>query len=296
MKVYLTGATGYLGASLAADFFKRGDKVAILKRNDSSLDYLDKISDEITFYNYEDNFQSIDKSLSDFSPDLVIHLASFYIFKASPYDIDNLIDSNIRLGIYLLESMVKNEVRYLINTGTSFEHFENSNYNPSTLYAATKYAFQNILEYYIQSKKIKAVTLKLFDTYGKGDKRKKLLWLLKERIQDHKSLKLSKGEQLLDLLFIKDLQRAYKIAVDSLMDGKLNGQVFALSGNDRVTLVELIRIVEEITGREINKDLGAYPYREREIMIPWNRFETLPGWQPEYSLKEGLKIYFSEFL
>lgn len=31
------------------------------------------------------------------------------------------------------------------------------------------------------------------------------------------------------------------------------------------------------------------PYRKREVMVPWNKGENVPGWSPKVSLEEGIK-------
>ena len=62
-------------------------------------------------------------------------------------------------------------VKILVNTGTSWQHYENKDYSPVNLYAATKQSFEAILQYYVEVASLKAITLKLFETYGLDDPR-----------------------------------------------------------------------------------------------------------------------------
>jgi len=293
MRIYITGGTGFVGSNLARKLLQMNDEVAILKREQSSLQYIDDIKDDIKFYDYEYSYSSIDQSLYDFLPEIVIHLASYYTYDHNVNEIDSLLESNIRLGLYLIESLSNNGITKLINTGTSFEHFQNENYKPVNIYAATKHAFQNLIYYYTDSKKLSSITLKLFDTYGPGDKRKKLIWLLKNSVINQKELKLSSGEQVLDLVHINDVVGAYQTAIKLMENAEIGfNEKYGVSGKDRVTLKELVRMVENITEANINAKFGALPYRNREVMKPWDNFRKLPGWEPEYSLFNGLKEIF----
>jgi len=40
---------------------------------------------------------------------------------------------------------------------------------------------------------------------------------------------------------------------------------------------------------------GGRPYREREVMVPWNKGRLLPGWSVKIRLEDGIrKIELSE--
>ncbi|MTI86443.1 MAG: NAD(P)-dependent oxidoreductase [Balneolaceae bacterium] len=290
MRFYITGGTGYIGSSIAKRLIEDDHKVAILKREHSDLSYLSEIEEQISFFNYSGTYRSVDESVGHFKPDMALHFASYYTFDHTPDDLDTLIDSNIRLGLYLAEALVQHQVQYLINTGTSFEHFTNCDYRPVNLYAATKQAFQNLLEYYSDSNKISAITLKLFDTYGPRDKRGKLIELLKKSIKTKQEINLSGGEQLLDFVHIDDVVEAFLVSV-RLIQSREAGfkQEYGISSDETLSLKKLVSLIEEIRGEALNVNFGVRPYREREVMVPWSDFEPLDGWKPVIGLREGLK-------
>ena len=67
--------------------------------------------------------------------------------------------SNITFGTQLVEAMVANGCYQFVNTGTSWQHYENDEYNPVNLYAATKQAFEDILRYYVETSALRVITL-----------------------------------------------------------------------------------------------------------------------------------------
>ncbi|WDC83286.1 NAD(P)-dependent oxidoreductase [Caloramator sp. mosi_1] len=105
--------------------------------------------------------------------DAIFHLASLFIAEHDSNQIDDLLKSNIIFGTHILEAMKYGNVKNMVNIGTYWQHYKNEEYNPVCLYAASKEAFEKIIEFYIQVENIKVITLKLYDIYGINDKRKK---------------------------------------------------------------------------------------------------------------------------
>lgn len=287
----MTGATGFIGSNLLKAWSASHD-IGIIIRPGS------KVSDEAgghatKQFIYDGSFDSINKAFDSFKPEIVVHLASYYVYEHRPEELDILIESNIRVGTYLLEAMKLNNVKYLINTGTSFEHFGKDEMAAVNLYAATKQAFGDLCKYYCDAGHIRAVSLKLFDSYGDGDERKKLLNLLKSNLQSQEELKLSPGEQIIDIVHVSDLISAYQIVLDSISTYTENYVEFGLSGEQRCTLKELVAMIEQLAGKKTNIKWGARPYRDREVMNPWKAYKQLPGWKPKISLEEGLKRFLA---
>lgn len=116
-KVLITGITGYIGSNIARYIVNNMTcRVIGIKRKTSNMDYVRDIEDKIKLYQIEDSFKEIDEILSTEKPDIIFHLAARFLHNHTSDDIDDLINSNIRFGVYILESMIKNKVKYLINT------------------------------------------------------------------------------------------------------------------------------------------------------------------------------------
>jgi len=227
------------------------------------------------------------------SPQVVFHLASLVLGDHESDDVSALVSSNILLGTQLLEAMANNGIKYLINTGTYWEHYENKKYSPVNLYAATKHAFQDILQYYSEAKGINAITLKLFDPYGPNDPRPKLLNLLVKITKTGEKLAMSPGEQKIDFVHIDDVVQAYIVAAQRLLEGEdAEHEVYGVASGHPITLKELVKIVEEVTKKKLNIEWGGRHYRGREVMWPWNGYKPLPMWKPKTRLGDGILSLF----
>jgi nucleoside-diphosphate-sugar epimerase len=221
---------------------------------------------------------------------VVFHLASLFLAQHTPDDIEQLVRSNVLFATQMAEAMTQAGCWRLINTGTSWEHYENAAYNPVNLYAATKQAYEVMLAYYLATTPLQAVTLKLFDTYGPNDPRPKLFTLLRQSAGEGKPLAMSPGEQLIDLVHIDDIVRAYLMAADRLLAGAVHGhERYAVSSGNPLPLQKLVEIYCQVTGIKLPIHWGGRPYRQREVMIPWQNGTPLPSWKPEVELVEGIK-------
>ena len=290
MKIFVTGATGYIGSKLLLRLLASDFEVSIIKRECSDLTLLGPVVEDVSVYEYDGSTQSVIEALQSSTPDIVIHLASLFIAEHKSSDIEDLINSNLMFSTQISEAIKVTDCKYLLNAGTSWEHFESSIYNPTCLYAATKYAYQAILKYYIETGDLSVITLKLFDTYGPDDHRPKLIPFLKKISRDNTELEMSPGGQLIDIVHIDDVLGAFLCAVDRLLEGLVSGhEIYAVSSGSPITVKQLVSEYEKVLESKINIRWGKRPYRDREVMIPWNTGSVLPNWEPSITLSEGLK-------
>jgi nucleoside-diphosphate-sugar epimerase len=286
--VFVTGATGFIGSHLVKRLNEVKWDVHIIKRTNSNLDTLGPIKNKVHFHTYDGTVQSLLKAMSDVRPDTVFHLASFFTAEHEAKQINDLIQSNIQFSTHLLEAMTVNNVRMLVNTGTSWQHYQNQSYSPVCLYAATKQAFEAILKYYSEVNSVNAITLKLFDTYGPNDTRKKLFNLLDEHSRSGKVLAMSGGDQLIDLVYIDDVIDAYLCAANLLKKNNINHEMsYCVTSGSPIKLKEIVQRYCQLLDKTINIKWGVLPYRHREVMIPWSSGTILPGWSSKVSLDEG---------
>jgi nucleoside-diphosphate-sugar epimerase len=185
-------------------------------------------------------------------------------------------------------------IKQLINTGTSWQHYNNENYNPVCLYAATKQAFESLIEYYVQAERFKVITLKLFDTYGENDTRPKLINLLNKFADDNIEINMSPGEQYLNLVHINDVCEAFFIALTLIEENDKQGHnLYAVASDRNFKLKEVVELFEKVSGKKIKVIWGGKPYRKREVKSVWSKGLSLPNWKPSISLEEGLTKYKS---
>lgn len=284
MKILVTGGTGFIGNNVAKELKKLGHEVYILIREKSEL------MEEYKTIVYNENLNALIEEFKKIKFDLIIHCAALFISEHKSEDIDNLIKSNILLTTHILEAMKISGVKKIINTSTSWQHYNDEEYNPVCLYAATKQAAEDIIKFYCEAEEFSCITLTIFDSYGPNDKRKKLINLLFNISKNDNQLALSPGEQYVDYIYIDDIVDAYIQSVNLLIENKLKGfNKYYLNSDTPLKLKEIVNICEEVFGKKLHVNFGARPYRVREVMTTYRKGRRLPNWYPKYSFKGGLE-------
>lgn len=290
MNILITGATGFIGRNLLKEL-KKHHSIHILTRTQTDKNSLY----ELPVFEFADNIDDLSIYLKNNEIEGVIHLASLYLAQHQSNQIKDLILSNIYLGVAVLEASKQADIKWFLNTGTIWQNYitDSNEYNPVNLYAATKQAFIDTARFYTETSKLRFCTLKLCDTYGTGDTRRKIFTLFKQIAGTNEKLSMSPGEQKLDILHIDDAVKGFKHLVDLLQTGNDIKKEYMLTSEKQYSLKELAHIYEHISGKHLNIEWGGRPYREREVMMPCLKLEKLPEWKAEISLEEGLAQYCS---
>jgi nucleoside-diphosphate-sugar epimerase len=228
------------------------------------------------------------EEIAAFAPRRAVHLASLFLASHTPAQVDALIEANLRFSTAFAEACARAGAELFINTGTAWQRFGGEEYRPVNLYAATKEAFEAILRYYEDAMGMRSITIRLGDTYGPDDPRKKLVSILIDHARSGASLAMSPGEQRINLVHVDDVVRGFVLAVETNWEAPSSERTFALRGTETVSLRELVARIGTLSGKDLNVNFGERPYREREVFEPETLTANLPGWSPEVSLDAGL--------
>lgn len=287
MNILVTGATGFIGTNLTRELRKEHN-LFILGQFERDPEKLN-----LPGYIMTDDIPALADYIREKQIEGIIHLASLYLTVHQPEQIKDLVSSNVFFGTAVLEAAsLAGCVKWFLNTGSIWQNYNTKGmeYNPVNLYAATKQAFIDMSKYYTDVFGIRFCTLKLCDTYGPNDTRRKIFKLFKDYSESGDVLKMSPGEQLIDLLYISDIVEGFKHLAMLLASNEIIDDEYVLSSGKQIPLRELASIYQRVSGRDIKIEWGGLPYRKREVMKPW-KGKVLRGWSAKVSLEEGIRLF-----
>jgi len=210
-------------------------------------------------------------------------LASYFIGEHQEKDLIPLVQSNVLFGTQVLDAAVKAGCKWFLNTGTFWQHYNGSKYDPVNLYAATKQALEDIGHYYANAHGLRFCTLKLCDTYGPNDTRNKIFNLWEKNSKSGERLDMSQGDQLIDIVHVDRVVDSYMHLICALNSGLINQEncdSYYVTSNQTITLKGLAQEYERTHRVKLNINWGGRSYRQREVMEPsciGRRIEDLPN-------------------
>ena len=292
--ILITGSTGLIGKNLVNSLIQADHFNIAITTRDASKTF--ELFDNKVKHIPTDN-SLFKKSIEDFSPELVIHLAGFSTSNDKPDSIKELIDSNLNFFSLLLDSLKQTKVKYFINTGSFSEYKRNNRQlDPAYFYSATKTASRSILRYYQSIVNFRALTVTPYTVYGKYEKSKKIVELIYNSLYSSDPVEMTAGNQISDFIHINDVVSFYMELIDKVDLLEDNNEYFLGTGKG-TSLKDVASIFEELSGKKPNIAWGALDYRPNDVMLA--KFSEknsckIIKWKSSISLKEGIKMMLSK--
>lgn len=268
VRTYVIGAGGFVGSHLSTWFGKIGS----VKNAPSHS--------EFDFNTWQ---RHVLQEMLQYRPEVVLIPGASQEVGDDAKSIDSLIASNCVFPCLVAEQLLKHLPRTRLAVfGSSWQFADSENYRPFNLYAASKQAGQDLLTHYAL-RGLRILQLVMFDTYGEGDTRKKLLNILLDACARGEEVSTTLGEQEIDLVHIDDICSGVEAALCDLeaWDSAHGILVLGLGSGSPILVKELISRVGQQAGKELRAKLGDRPYRPNEVMRVHRSYRRPSGWTPK---------------
>jgi CDP-glucose 4,6-dehydratase len=161
-------------------------------------------------------------------------------------------------------------------------------------YDVSKACADMIARSYAQTYGMPVAVTRLANVYGPGD----LNW---SRIVPDTARALARGERPVirsdgspqrDYLYVEDAIDAYLAVAASLDDPGLRGRAWNAGSDRPLSVLELVRALASISGRELEPDVRGRGTPHGEIDRQWldsSAIRSELGWEPRWELERGLE-------
>jgi nucleoside-diphosphate-sugar epimerase len=283
MKIFVTGATGFIGRAFCHVATRRGHGILALSRNQKA---------EIC-----EGVQIAAGSLADtpwdtvkcFAPDAALHLAWIAepgIYLDSPEN-----DVWLERSEHWLQCLIEAGVPYIAGTGTCIEYAASpeplneklSRLDPQFRYSRCKVA---LYEWLRNVAKAECAWFRIFYPYGNGEHPNRFPSSVIRQLRAGHAVKIRTPASLRDYIFVDDAASGLCQALEARATGAIN-----VGSGRGVAIQDLARCIAALLHADeslVQSAAGAPPDPTPSIVADVGRlFQT--GWRPAIGVEEGLQ-------
>jgi dTDP-6-deoxy-L-talose 4-dehydrogenase (NAD+) len=291
VKLLVTGATGFIGNHLINYLLKNKTKYHIIatsqnERKAKSFEWFNNVEYiQFDLNNIiEDNCNLYEKF---YKPDVIIHLAWDNL---SNYNDISHIENTLSKHFQFLKNLIQNGLKEVVVTGTCLEYglqngslSENLETQPSNSYAIAKDSLRKFLIELKKNFNFNYKWIRLFYMYGEGQSEKSLISLLEKAVSNNeKVFNMSKGEQLRDYLYIKDIVKNIALILEQ---NKYTNEAINCSNGEPISIRSFVENYIKSKNYDLKLNFGYYDYPDYEPMAFWGDNNKLKNIKKELLLK-----------
>lgn len=323
MKFLVTGGAGFIGSALIRHLINNKSFEVL---NVDKLTYAGNLSSlesvkNSSLYSFKQvdicNALLIRKIFKEFQPDVVMHLAAESHVDRSIDGPLEFMNTNILGTFVMVEESRKyhQSISKKNNKGFKFHHIstdevygdldgtdalftEDSRYDPSSPYSASKASSDHIVRSWHRTYGLPTIITNCSNNYGPFHYPEKLIPLIIINAIHGKDLPVyGTGDQVRDWLYVEDHARAL---VDVVLNGKI-GETYNIGGHNEVKNIDVVNLICDILEelhpvkpgtlkqyKDLIKFVKDRPGHDRRYAIDASKIQNDLGWIPKETFKTGL--------
>ncbi|WP_292369123.1 SDR family NAD(P)-dependent oxidoreductase [Methanoregula sp. UBA64] len=306
--VLVTGAGGFIGSHLVDELLRRGADVTAFvhynARNDwgmlegrytDSTPHLNVIAGDIT------DAQFVKKAVA--GKEFVFHLAALIGIPYSYVAPESYVNTNIKGTLNVMQACLDEGTRRIVTTSTS-EVYGTAQYTPidekhplqgQSPYSASKIGADKIAESFYLSFGLPVTTIRPFNTFGPRQSTRAVIPTIITQALTTNRIKLGSLTPVRDLTYVADTVSGFINLAESQ---KTLGRTVNTGSGRGVTIGELADIIIGKVNPEakiICEEKRIRPEKSEvmQLLCDNHLANELAGWNPSYSLEEGLDLTIS---
>jgi nucleoside-diphosphate-sugar epimerase len=290
MKIFVTGASGFVGSAFCRLALAHGHEVA-------GLTQTAKISTNDKMIWLQGTLADLPwKKIELFQPDVCVHLAWIAtpgVYLESPANEDYL-----KWSLEMARGLRGLGVNHIVAAGTCIEYQisyaplfeEKTPLNPTTLYAHCKNELRKALETDARKNGWQFCWGRIFYPYGPGEYPARLCSSLIEKIRRGEKVVLKTPDSRKDYIYIDDLAAAILLTLEKNFTGAINWGT-----GEGISVREMAATIATMLGRpeliEISQAPATDPFPF--VVADAAKLEAL-GWKQAWKLERGLQKMINE--
>lgn len=302
MKIFVTGAAGFIGFHLCQALLARGDEVV---GYDNMNAYYDPTLKEarLKILNGHDGFSFTKGDILDRpmlaaamkGADRVVHLAALAGVRYAYDHPEEYVDVNMKGFFNVIDEVRLQGVDGLVYASTSSVYGGNTKFPSSeddmvddqvSLYGMNKKANENMAHVYHALYGTKVTGLRFFTVYGPYGRPDMALFLFTEKLLKGETLPIfNEGKMQRDFTYVEDIVSGVVAAIDK----NYPEEIFNLGCGQTEELMDYVRMVEESVGKKASFEF--LPMQKGDALksaADISKAKRMLGYEPKTQIKDGV--------
>jgi CDP-glucose 4,6-dehydratase len=305
-KVFVTGATGLIGAEVVAQLIREGAIVSVLIRDADRRSQLLRSGDVdrvAVFSGALEDLAGLERALAESESSVVLHLAAQTLVGVGQAAPLLTFEANIRGTYHLLEACRRQAARIeAVVIASSDKAYGESGQLPYTEdlplrgeapYEASKSAADLVARAYYATYGLPIAIARCGNTYGAGD----LNWsrivpgTIRAYLEGKPPEIRSDGSYRRDYVYVRDIAEAYLGLASQLGRADVRGEAFNFATSTPMTVLEIVQKIRSLIGGRLPdpRILNTARHEIRDQYLSAMKAQQVLGWKARYSLDEGLR-------
>jgi len=295
----VTGAAGFIGSHVVDHLLRAGHRVVGL---DCFTDYYPRTVKEqnLAAARAHPGFTLVEADLREADlvallagADVVVHEAAMGGLLRSWTWFEEYLTCNVLATQRLLEAVREAGVGHLVHASTSSVYGRDSSGDedrptrPDSPYGVTKLAAENLVRAYGSNFDLPVTVLRYYSIYGPRQRPDMGYHVFIDRILQGEPITVfGDGLQTRGNTFVDDCVAATLAAVEH----GPTGEVYNIGGGERISALGVVRLLEEIIGREARVIYGPpRPGEQQSAFADTAKARRELGWAPRTGIHDGLR-------
>ncbi len=308
-KVLVTGADGFIGSHLCEALVKLGAKTKGLVFYNSFnkigwlADLPENIRKDIEIIPGDIRDQNIVNEITN-NVDIIFHLAALISIPYSYAAPISFLNTNTFGTLNILEGAKLNNCRRVISTSTSEVYGtalkvpinEDHRLQAQSPYSASKIAADHLLESFVRTYDIKAVTLRPFNTFGPRQSEKAVIASMIRQVidEDVKEIKVGNLSTKRDFNYVDDTVKAFIMLAKAEEKAVDFGTAYNAGSGQTIKIEEVLEKIVALAGckKKIVVEENRFRPKNSEVenlVACSKRFKKISNWEFDYSIDKGLE-------
>jgi nucleoside-diphosphate-sugar epimerase len=303
-RVLVSGAGGFVGANLTRALLRNGHDVHVLLRHGRPRWRLADIIADLSVHEaaVEDR-DGVRHAVREAKPDWAFHLAA-YGAHSWQTGMERMISTNLSGCVHLLDACAETGVELFVHTGSSSEYGykdhparESEAVEPNSHYAITKAAATHYCQFTARTRRIQAVTTRLYSVFGPYEEPSRFIPTLLVHGLDHGLPPLVSPTVARDFVYVDDAVDALLLIADRRSRIPA-GAVYNVCSGLQTTIQEVVQQLRTLIDIPEEPVWSTMPDRDWDTSVwvgdPGAIGRDL-GWRPKVNLYSGLQRTLSWF-